>query len=100
MDKLTNITIEDLSEPLVIPVEAYISKQYAEAEGDRLWSKVWQQAGRVEEIPEVGSYITYEIGNDSILIVRSSADTKSFRLIPLDLSHCSQEAIGRKCLIG
>lgn len=75
MDKITNITIEDLSEPLVIPVEAYISKQYAEAEGDRLWSKVWQQAGRVEEIPELGSYITYEIGNDSILIVRSSADT-------------------------
>ncbi|MCG8314399.1 MAG: aromatic ring-hydroxylating dioxygenase subunit alpha [Pseudomonadales bacterium] len=75
MDKLTNITIEDLSEPLKIPVEAFTSKQYAEAEGDRLWAKVWQQAGRVEEIPDVGSYITYEIGNDSILIVRNGKDS-------------------------
>lgn len=75
MDKRANITVEDLSEPLMIPVDAYISKEYAEAEGDRLWAKVWQQAGRVEEIPEIGSYITYEIGNDSILIVRTGEDS-------------------------
>ncbi|RLU03159.1 MAG: aromatic ring-hydroxylating dioxygenase subunit alpha [Ketobacter sp.] len=75
MDKRTNITVEDLSEPLMIPVDAYVSKEYAEAEGDRLWAKVWQQAGRVEEIPEPGSYITYEIGNDSILIVRTGAES-------------------------
>lgn len=75
MDKRANITVEDLSEPLMIPVDAYISKEYAEAEGDRLWAKVWQQAGRVEEIPEIGSYITYEIGNDSILIVRTGENS-------------------------
>ncbi|MBW8785211.1 MAG: aromatic ring-hydroxylating dioxygenase subunit alpha, partial [Novosphingobium sp.] len=49
-------------------------RAYAEAEGDRLWSKVWQHAGRVEEIPHVGDFITYEIGTDSILIVRAAPD--------------------------
>jgi nitrite reductase/ring-hydroxylating ferredoxin subunit len=34
---------------------------------------VWQVAGRVEEIPKPGDYITYEIGEDSILIVRTAA---------------------------
>ena len=75
MNKFENIRVEDLSDPLVIPVDAYVSREYAEAESDRLWSKVWQQAGRVEEIPAVGDFITYEICNDSILIVRTTPDT-------------------------
>ena len=74
MDEYVTIPVEQLDEPLIYPAEAYISRQYAEAEGDRLWSRVWQHAGRVEEIPGVGDYITYDIGNDSILIVRAAAD--------------------------
>lgn len=70
-----NITVEDLSKPVIFPVESYISEEYARAEGDRLWAKVWQHVGRVEEIPETGSFITYEIGNDSILIVRTGPET-------------------------
>ena len=57
-------------EPVVIPVEAYISEDYARAERDKLWRKCWLQAGRIEDLPEVGSYITYEILDDSVLIVR------------------------------
>ncbi len=71
----SNIGVEDLSEPLTFPVEAYISAEYAHAEADKLWAKVWQHVGRVEEIPEVGNYITYEIGTDSILIVRAASDS-------------------------
>ncbi|CAN7556779.1 aromatic ring-hydroxylating dioxygenase subunit alpha [Phenylobacterium sp. LjRoot219] len=74
MNQPTQLAIDDLSEPLAYPVEAYVSRAYAEAEADRLWAKVWQHAGRVEDIPEVGDYITYEIGKDSILIVRAAPD--------------------------
>src|SRR5262245_25608255 len=70
-----NVEVEELSEPLKLSVEPYISEEYARAEGDRLWARVWQHAGRVEEIPEVGDYLTYDIGDDSILIVRSAPDT-------------------------
>jgi hypothetical protein len=41
--------------PVRIPVEAYICADYARAERDRLWRKVWLQAGRIEDIPEVGN---------------------------------------------
>ncbi len=75
MNKIENISQDDLSEPLTFPVEAYISREYAEAEGEKLWAKVWQHAGRVEEIPETGNYITYDIGNDSILIVRTGPES-------------------------
>lgn len=72
MNEVTPIVSDDLSEPLIYPVEAFISREYAEAEPERLWSKVWQQAGRLEELPEVGNYITYNICHDSILIVRDT----------------------------
>jgi nitrite reductase/ring-hydroxylating ferredoxin subunit len=72
VDTLTNVSVEDLAEPVTYPVEAFVSPDYARAEADRLWAKVWQVAGRVEEIPEPGDYITYEIGEDSILIVRTA----------------------------
>ena len=62
---------EELSEPMTIGVEAYISEDYARAERDKLWRKVWQQVGRVEEIPEVGGYLTYDILDDSIIVVRT-----------------------------
>ncbi|MFP5306190.1 MAG: aromatic ring-hydroxylating oxygenase subunit alpha [Gammaproteobacteria bacterium] len=75
MNDQVNVSVEELAEPLTIPVEAYLSEEYARAEGDRLWAKVWQHAGRVEEIPNVGDFITYEIGTDSILIVRTAKDT-------------------------
>ena len=56
---------------MTIGVDAYISEDYARAERDKLWRKVWQQIGRVEEIPEVGSYLTYDILDDSIIVVRT-----------------------------
>ena len=62
-------------EPVSIGVEAYVSAEYARAERDKLWRKVWLQAGRLEDIPDVGNYLTYDILDDSVLIVRSAPDT-------------------------
>jgi phenylpropionate dioxygenase-like ring-hydroxylating dioxygenase large terminal subunit len=66
---------EEVSEAVTFGVEAYVSKEYARAEREKLWPKVWQHAGRVEEIPNVGDFLTYDILDDSILIVRSAPDT-------------------------
>jgi phenylpropionate dioxygenase-like ring-hydroxylating dioxygenase large terminal subunit len=65
---------EDLAESATIGPDAYVSEDYARAERDRLWRKVWLQAGRLEDIPEVGNYLTYDIAGDSILIVRTAPD--------------------------
>ena len=64
--------VPELSEPVTLSVEAYVSEDYARAERDKLWRKVWQQVGRVEDIPEVGDYLTYDILDDSILVVRTA----------------------------
>src|SRR6201999_261013 len=50
---MTDIEVEvaeELSAPVTIGVEAYLSEDYARAERDKLWRKVWQQVGRVEDL--------------------------------------------------
>ena len=71
MNKPAKFESEGLAKSVRIPVEAYISEDYARAERDKLWRKVWLQAGRVEDLPEPGNYITYDIMDDSVLIIRS-----------------------------
>jgi phenylpropionate dioxygenase-like ring-hydroxylating dioxygenase large terminal subunit len=57
-------------DPVIIPVEAYISADYARQEARKLWRRVWQVACREEEIPEIGDFYTYDIAEESIIIAR------------------------------
>ena len=61
-------------DPALIPTVAYTSPEYAARENDLLWCKVWQQACREEEIPDVGDYVTYDIVDESIIVVRTAPD--------------------------
>jgi phenylpropionate dioxygenase-like ring-hydroxylating dioxygenase large terminal subunit len=72
---MANVGMEELSEPVTYPVDSFLSKEYARAEKELLWPKVWQIAGRAEEIPNVGDFITYNICDDSIIVIRTAADT-------------------------
>lgn len=61
-------------DPVLIPVEAYLSPEYARAEEEHLWTKVWQVACREEEIANVGDFHTYDILDQSIIVVRTSPE--------------------------
>jgi phenylpropionate dioxygenase-like ring-hydroxylating dioxygenase large terminal subunit len=53
-----------------IPKERYTSREFAELEWERMWTKVWLMAGRASDIPDPGDYFTFEIGRESILVIR------------------------------
>jgi phenylpropionate dioxygenase-like ring-hydroxylating dioxygenase large terminal subunit len=57
-----------------IPVERYVSADYQRLEYERLWSRVWQWACNVEDIPNVGDHVVYDIGEKSVLVVRVGPD--------------------------
>lgn len=56
-----------------IPASDFFSREFAEAENERLWPRVWQMACREEDIPKVGDFCTYDIVDDSIIVVRVAA---------------------------
>lgn len=58
-----------------VPAEHYTSREFVQLEKRLLWPKVWQLACRLEEIPFVGDYVTYDINDESIFVIRQSADT-------------------------
>ena len=60
-----------------VPVTRYTSRAFYELEMERLWPRVWQMACREEEIPTVGDYLIYEIGQFSIIVVRTSDGLKA-----------------------
>ncbi len=53
----------------------YIDPAFAALEFEKLWSRVWQAAARLDEIPQGGDYTVYEIGDQSVLLVRVDAAT-------------------------
>ena len=58
-----------------IPVEHFIGQDFFNLEMERMWSRVWQYACRVDHIPEIGDYYVYDIGRYSVIVVRSAKDT-------------------------
>ena len=53
----------------------YIDPAFAKLEYEKMWSRVWQAAARLDEIQNKGDYTTYDIGDQSVMIVRVDANT-------------------------
>lgn len=58
-----------------IPKTRYISRRYAELEHAHLWNRVWHLAGFESDLSNTGDYFTYEIGRESIVVVRQADGT-------------------------
>ncbi|HYC21270.1 MAG TPA: aromatic ring-hydroxylating dioxygenase subunit alpha [Candidatus Bathyarchaeia archaeon] len=54
----------------LIPKTRYTSRDFAQLEWEGMWRRVWLLAGRESDIPEPGDYFTFEIGPESILVIR------------------------------
>jgi nitrite reductase/ring-hydroxylating ferredoxin subunit len=53
----------------------YIDPEFSKLEHEKLWLHVWQMAARLDEIPAPGDFTVYDIGHQSIIVVRVDADT-------------------------
>jgi phenylpropionate dioxygenase-like ring-hydroxylating dioxygenase large terminal subunit len=58
-----------------LPIERYVERRFHEREMAAMWPRVWQMACHETDIPDVGDYITYELGLRSFVIVRTATDT-------------------------
>jgi phenylpropionate dioxygenase-like ring-hydroxylating dioxygenase large terminal subunit len=60
-----------LERPDRAPKERYFDRDFYQLEGERLWSRVWQMACRLEEIPQARDFVEYEILDQSVIVVRT-----------------------------
>ena len=62
----------DLGEGLILK-ERYISQAYMLGEQTGLWPRVWLLAGFESDLPEPGSYFTYEVARESVVVLRQES---------------------------
>jgi nitrite reductase/ring-hydroxylating ferredoxin subunit len=67
-----------IEDPEFIPSRRYYDERFFELERERLWPHVWQMACRLEEIPNVGDWVEYEILDKSVIVVRTKDGVKAF----------------------
>ena len=72
-----NITAADMDaeRQVTYSVEAFLSRDYLEMEKKRLWPKVWQMVERETDLPEPGDWLTYNVADESIIVLRKDDGT-------------------------
>lgn len=53
-----------------IPVDPYISEDFARLEREKMWPNVWLFAAREDEMPDAGDTVVFDINDKSFLLVR------------------------------
>ena len=54
----------------LITKDRYIAPSFAAREWERMWARTWILAGLECDVPEPGDYFTFEIGTESVLVIR------------------------------
>lgn len=63
----------------VLDKERYISPLALAAEWERVWTRCWLFAGLESDVPDPGDYFVYELGRESIVVLRDeSAVVRAF----------------------
>src|SRR5580658_10359524 len=53
-----------------LPAEAYYDQRRFELEMRRIWQRNWVYVGRSAELPKPRSFVTFELGDQRVLLVR------------------------------
>ncbi|RYG26014.1 MAG: Rieske (2Fe-2S) protein, partial [Burkholderiales bacterium] len=60
--------------PDFLPPDGYLSPEIVQLEKDKLWPRVWLIAAREEQFKRRGDFVTFDIADESILILRGKDD--------------------------
>ena len=83
-----------------IAKERYYAQEFHDLEMERMWSRTWQMACREEEIETVGDTVIYEIGDQSLIVIRSSPDEiKALRNVCLHRGRLLRDEGGNTSLL-
>ncbi|HZQ84820.1 MAG TPA: aromatic ring-hydroxylating dioxygenase subunit alpha [Acidimicrobiales bacterium] len=63
-----------VTRPDRVPKQRYYDAEFFAMEAELFWPRVWQMACRLEEIPQPGDFAEYEILDQSIIVVRTTAE--------------------------
>src|SRR5690606_26338733 len=66
-----------------LPSRLYTDPVYLALEEEKIFGRTWQLVGRVADLAETGSFLTAEIGDEAIVVVRDGEQFRGFHNICL-----------------
>ena len=66
------LTAQDMDDEVLstYPTDAFLSKEYLQAEKELLWPRVWQMVERETDLPNPGDWMTYNVADESVIVLR------------------------------
>ncbi|MBV8463808.1 MAG: aromatic ring-hydroxylating dioxygenase subunit alpha [Acidimicrobiales bacterium] len=64
--------------PAFVPKGRYIDREFLDLEIERLFPATWLNACRVDEVEQVGQYVNLEVGDESVVVVRTDGGVRAF----------------------
>jgi phenylpropionate dioxygenase-like ring-hydroxylating dioxygenase large terminal subunit len=61
-----------------VPRDRYVAADMLLREKERLWPRIWHIVCREEEVSGVGDFVTYEIFDESIVVIRTNERIKAY----------------------
>ena len=82
-----------------LPAHYYYDPQIFEREKEEIWFKTWQFAGFAQDLPQPGDYLTTEIIDQKILVVRAKdGRLRAFYNVCMHRGHVLAEGQGNKSI--
>src|SRR3954468_20928339 len=79
-----------------IPARLYNDPVYLELERERIFAHTWQLVGRCDQVATHGDFITAQIGNDAIVILRDGDRLRGFYNVCLHRAGPLAQGCGRR----
>lgn len=61
-----------------VPKGRYVDPEFLQLELERLFPRTWLNACRVDEVERIGDYVNFEIGGQSIVVVRTDLGLRAY----------------------
>lgn len=72
--KVQSASSERMAPGTFLAKDVYHSPEFARLEEERLWTKSWQMVCREHDLPAIGSYVTYDIVDETVVVLRDSVN--------------------------
>ena len=86
----------DIARASTIPARLYNDPVYLELERERVFAHTWQLVGRAEDVATQGQYLTAEVGNDSIVVVRDGDALRGYHNVCLHRAGPVAQGCGKR----
>ncbi|CAN5881458.1 carnitine monooxygenase subunit YeaW [soil metagenome] len=86
----------NIARAATIPARLYNDPVYLELERERVFAHTWQLVGRCDQLTAHGDFITAQIGNDAIVILRDTDRLRGFYNVCLHRAGPVAQGCGRR----